>query len=140
MAAKTATELGLNVVLLKKRQEIGEPIRCAEGVSQRSELRDLITVQPDWISTKVNGVRLHSPNNDNVFMTGDNRDEVGGYILERITFDRGLALQAACAGAEVLVKTQATGLIRKDDLCTVSVIWQDRSMGWMSPGWICETC
>ena len=67
MAAKTAAESGLNVVLLEKRQEIGEPIRCAEGVSIRSELRELITVQPDWISTEVNGVKLHSPNNDNVF-------------------------------------------------------------------------
>ena len=124
MAAKTAAELGLNVVLLEKRQEIGEPIRCAEGVSQRSELRELINVQPDWISTEVNGVRLHSPNNDNVSMTMDNRKEVGGYILERKTFDRGLALQAACAGAEVLVKTRAIGLIRKDSLCTVSVICQ----------------
>jgi len=124
MAAKTAAELGLNVVLLEKRQEIGEPIRCAEGVSQRSELRELINVQPDWISTEINGVRLHSPNNDNVSMTMDNREEVGGYILERKTFDRGLALQAACAGSEVLVKTRATGLIRRDSLCTVSVICQ----------------
>ena len=124
MAAKTAAELGLNVVLLEKRQEIGEPIRCAEGVSQRSELRELINVQPDWISTEINGVRLHSPNNDNVSMTMDNREEVGGYILERKTFDRGLALQAAFAGAKVLVKTRAIGLIRKDSLCTVSVICQ----------------
>lgn len=42
MAAKTAAESGLKVVLLEKRQEIGEPIRCAEGVNTRSELRDLI--------------------------------------------------------------------------------------------------
>jgi digeranylgeranylglycerophospholipid reductase len=124
MAAKTAAESGLNVVLLEKRQEIGEPIRCAEGVSIRSELRELITVQPDWISTEVNGVKLHSPNNDNCFMTVDNGGKEGGYILERKIFDRGLALQAACAGAKVLVKTRAIGLIRKDGLCTVSVICQ----------------
>jgi digeranylgeranylglycerophospholipid reductase len=124
MAAKTAAELGLNVVLLEKRQEIGEPIRCAEGVSHRSELSELIRVQPDWISNEINGVRLHSPNNDNVFTTVDNGKGEGGYILERKSFDRGLALQAACAGVKVLVKTRATGLIRKDDLCTVSAICQ----------------
>ncbi|MDD1749626.1 MAG: NAD(P)/FAD-dependent oxidoreductase [Methanothrix sp.] len=121
MAAKAAAESGLNVVLLEKRQEIGEPIRCAEGVSIRSELSELIKVQPDWISTEVNGVRMYSPNNDNVFTTVDNRGGEGGYILERKTFDRGLALQAACAGAKVLVKTRATGLIWKDGLpCGVS--------------------
>jgi digeranylgeranylglycerophospholipid reductase len=122
MAAKTAAEAGLNVVLLEKRQEIGEPIRCAEGVSIRSELRELIEVQPSWISTEVKGIRMYSPNGCNVFITEDNGGEEGGYVLERKTFDRGLALQAASAGVEVMVKTRATGLIRKDGLSVVSVI------------------
>jgi digeranylgeranylglycerophospholipid reductase len=124
MAARTAAKLGLDVVLLEKRQEIGEPIRCAEGVSFRSELSELITVQPDWISTKVNGVRLHSPNNDNVFRTAESGGEAGGYILERKNFDRGLASLAAVAGAKIMVKTRAIGLIRKNGLCTVSAISQ----------------
>ncbi len=124
MAARAAAESGLNVVLLEKRQEIGEPIRCAEGVSIRSELSDLIRVQPDWISNEVNGVRIHSPNNDNVSMTVECNGVGGGYILERKNFDRGLALQAAGAGARVLVKTRATGLIRKDGLWRVSSICQ----------------
>jgi digeranylgeranylglycerophospholipid reductase len=63
-------------------------------------------------------------NNDNVFMTVDNSGEEGGYILDGKTFDRGLAHQAASAGAKVLVKTKATGLIRKDGLCRVSAICQ----------------
>jgi len=128
MAAKTAAESGLKVVLLEKRQEIGEPIRCAEGVSIRSELRDLITVQPDWVSTEVDGVKLHSPNNDNVFMNVSGGAEGGGYVLERKNFDRGLALQAACAGAEVLIKTQATGLVRKEGQFTVSAISRGESL------------
>jgi digeranylgeranylglycerophospholipid reductase len=57
-------------------------------------------------------------------MTVDNGGEEGGYILDGKTFDRGLALQAASAGAKVLVKTRATGLIRKDGLCRVSAICQ----------------
>ena len=35
-AARTAAEAGLDVVLLEKRQEIGEPVRCAEGLSIRA--------------------------------------------------------------------------------------------------------
>ncbi len=34
MTAKAAAEAGLDVVMLEKRQEIGDPIRCAEGVSK----------------------------------------------------------------------------------------------------------
>jgi len=133
MAAKTAVESGLNVVLLEKRQEIGEPIRCAEGVSIRSELSELIKVQPDWISAEVNGVRMHSPNDDNVSMTVDRNGEGGGYILERKNFDRGLALQAAKSGAMVLVKTRATGLIRKEGQWRVSAICQGEHLQIVAP-------
>ena len=31
-AARRAAEVGLSVLLLEKRQEIGSPVRCAEGV------------------------------------------------------------------------------------------------------------
>ena len=34
IAAKTAAEKGLDVLLIEKRQEIGDPVRCAEGVNK----------------------------------------------------------------------------------------------------------
>ena len=37
IAARTAAESGLNVLLIEKNQEIGVPVRCAEGVSKRVE-------------------------------------------------------------------------------------------------------
>jgi hypothetical protein len=33
VAAKTAADRGLNVLLIEKKQEIGEPVRCAEGMT-----------------------------------------------------------------------------------------------------------
>jgi digeranylgeranylglycerophospholipid reductase len=49
-AARTAAEAGLGVLLVEKRQEIGSPVRCAEGVGH-----DLLTpfIAPNhrWIST-----------------------------------------------------------------------------------------
>ena len=123
MAAKTAAEAGLDVVLLEKRQEIGEPIRCAEGVSIRSELKELIDVELSWISTEIQGARMHSPNGDSIFTTGV-KGEGGGYILDRKIFDRGLAIRAARSGAQVLVKTRATGLTRKDGQLIVSAVCQ----------------
>lgn len=123
MAAKTAAEAGLDVFLLEKRQEIGEPIRCAEGVSIRSELKELIDVEPSWISTEIQGARMHSPNGDSIFTTGV-KGEGGGYILDRKIFDRGLATRAARSGAVVLVKTRATGLTRKNGQIIVSAVCQ----------------
>jgi digeranylgeranylglycerophospholipid reductase len=37
-----------------------------------------------------------------------------GYVLERKVFDRALAYEAAMAGADVMVKTRATGLVIED--------------------------
>ncbi len=120
MAAKSAAEAGLDVLILEKRQEIGEPIRCAEGVAIRSELRELIDIEPSWISNEVKGVRLYSPDGSSVFTTEENGGEEGGYILERKTFDRGLALRAEECGAKLMIKTRATGLARTGERFMVS--------------------
>lgn len=56
-AAKAGAERGLEVLLLEKRQEIGSPVRCAEGIN-----RDLLLafVEPDerWISAEVDKSRI----------------------------------------------------------------------------------
>jgi 2,3-di-O-geranylgeranylglyceryl phosphate reductase (EC 1.3.99.-) len=112
MAAKTAAEKGLNVLLIEKRQEIGSPIRCAEGVGKKSFKKFFPVIKDEWISTKMVGVRIYSPDGTLVEIS-DNR--AVGYILERKIFDRDLACMAADAGADVFTKTRATDLIIKDN-------------------------
>ncbi|MBN1235446.1 MAG: NAD(P)/FAD-dependent oxidoreductase [Methanotrichaceae archaeon] len=111
MAAKTAASAGLKVVMLEKRQEIGDPVRCAEGVSMKG-LNRMVKPEPKWISSVVKGARIYAPDGKRVVMSESSSGN--GYILERKVFDRGLAMQAAQAGAKVLVKTRALGLLRKD--------------------------
>jgi digeranylgeranylglycerophospholipid reductase len=134
MAARVAAEAGLKVVLLEKRQEIGEPVRCAEGVSVRSELRQFIDPEPGWIATEVKGARLYSPSGDTVCITEDNGGPEGGYVLERKAFDRGLAARAALSGAEVLVKTRAVGLIVENGVpCGISAMRMGEPLKIMAP-------
>ncbi len=111
-AARTAAEAGLDVVLLEKRQEIGEPVRCAEGLSIRPELAGLFRLRPEWISTRVRGARFYAPCGSSITVV--EQQGCAGYVLERKLYDRGLAIEAARAGARVLVKTAATGLERKN--------------------------
>jgi len=120
MAARMAAEAGLDVVLLEKRQEIGEPVRCAEGVSIRSEHAEIIRLRPEWISTKVKGAKLYAPGGSSLII--GEQQGCTGYVLERKLFDRGLAIEAARAGARVLVKTAATGLKRDGSSTTVSAL------------------
>jgi len=104
MAAKTAAEAGLSVLLLEKRQEIGSPVRCAEGVG-RDQLIAFIEPDPRCIAAEVNKAEITT-------IAGGEKETLRatdghGYILERRVFDRVLAERAAKAGAEVRVKTQS---------------------------------
>jgi digeranylgeranylglycerophospholipid reductase len=122
MAAKTAAQAGLKVIMLEKRQEIGDPVRCAEGVSKRALCRMMLP-EPEWICSEVKGARIYAPDGKSIVMSEDKSGGEVGYVLERKVFDRGLAMQAAQAGAKVLVKTRGLGLLRKDGaICGVSAL------------------
>ncbi|MBN1134842.1 MAG: NAD(P)/FAD-dependent oxidoreductase [Methanosarcinaceae archaeon] len=113
IAARTAAQKGLDVLLIEKRQEIGDPVRCGEGVKKMSIRRH---IEPDyrWICADVKGSRIFSPNGTKVEMSESISGGEVGYVLERKVFDRALAYEAAMAGAEINVKTRATGLVIED--------------------------
>jgi digeranylgeranylglycerophospholipid reductase len=112
IAAREAARLGLSVLLLEKRQEIGSPVRCAEGIAH-----ELLVpfIEPDsrWISAVVSKAQITIEDAATVTGQAEGRQ---GYILERRVFDRVLAEEAAQAGAQVMVKTAATGLLLEDDV------------------------
>ena len=108
LAAKTAAEKGLKVLLLEKRQEIGEPVRCAEAITAKG-LASFMEPDPKWISARIRRARFFSPSGRCIEFKDRNTDVA--YILDRKLFDRDLARMAASSGADVYTKTQATGLI-----------------------------
>jgi digeranylgeranylglycerophospholipid reductase len=114
IAAKTAAEKGLDVLLIEKRQEIGDPVRCAEGVSKQY-LKKHVEIDKKWICADLKGSRIYAPDGTKIEMAEEIAGGEVGYVLERKIFDRALAENAAKAGAEVRVKTRATGLIIEDD-------------------------
>jgi geranylgeranyl reductase family len=113
IAAKTAAQKGLSVLMIEKRQEIGDPVRCAEGVS-KIWLRKHIEPDHRWICADVKGSRIYSPDGTMIEMAEEIAGGEVGYVLERKIFDRALAYESAKAGAEVMVKTRATDLIMEN--------------------------
>lgn len=113
ITAKTCAEGGLDVLMIEKRQEIGDPVRCAEGVGKDALIKH---IAPDkrWIAAEVKGSRIIAPDGTEILMSGDAAMKDVGYTLERKVFDRVLAQKAAMAGAEVMVKTRATGLLKNN--------------------------
>ncbi|WP_456467997.1 digeranylgeranylglycerophospholipid reductase [Archaeoglobus sp.] len=113
MAAKTAAEFGLEVLLVEKRQEIGTPVRCAEGISKEN-IERFFEVDKKWIAAEVTGAKIYAPDKTEVVMSEEIAGNEVGYVLERKIFDRHVARLAAKAGAEVYVKTAAVDFERRD--------------------------
>lgn len=98
------------MLLLEKRQEIGSPVRCAEGINREMLLR-FLEPEEAWICAEVDESQIVNAD------TGEAQSFAGGevgYVLERRLFDRALAERAAVAGAHVMVKSAVHGLVIDD--------------------------
>lgn len=111
VTAKRAAAEGLEVLMVERNQEIGVPVRCAEGVNKAIE--QFVTPDKRWISAEVKGANIYAPDGTKVVLSGSKMEEVG-YVLERRLFDKFLAHEAARAGAEIRLKTEAIGIIEED--------------------------
>ena len=103
MAALTAAENRLSVLLVERDRTIGIPVRCAEAVDEKG-LSEFFTPDPSWIASEINGYSLIAPDGTVVHM------DIGaqkGFILERLVFDRMIAECAACAGASIMTGVEA---------------------------------
>ena len=59
MAALTAAENGLGVLLVERDQTIGHPVRCAEAVDHTG-LSEFFTPDPSWVASEIKGYSLIS--------------------------------------------------------------------------------
>lgn len=112
-AAEAAARRGAETLLLEKRSEIGTPVRCGEGVA-KGWLEELgLPPSREFVAHELLGSRVISPDGTPLVLDHGPSSK-GGYVLERDLFDRYLAKRAAKAGAGLMVKTAAVGLLRDD--------------------------
>ncbi len=107
--AINAAEAGLKVVVLDKKQEIGSPVRCAEGLGMDAVEMLLNAGLPDsekWKGWKVSGAYLYAPNGKSVYVPGD------GYVVERTMMEKEMAKAAARKGAKILARHDVYDVIK----------------------------
>jgi digeranylgeranylglycerophospholipid reductase len=114
MAAKFAARGGMRTLLIEKRQEIGSPVRCAEGVSKDWMADCDVTFDPSWVACMPEGARIFSPNGTCAYVGAERAGNEVGVVLERHLFDKALARDAARAGAEILLKTHASDVLQSN--------------------------
>ncbi|GBE55355.1 MAG TPA: NAD(P)/FAD-dependent oxidoreductase [Euryarchaeota archaeon] len=105
--AKAAAEAGADVLVLEKRQEIGAPKRCGEGLSVNGPA--ILGFEPSkrWCINDIWGANVIAPNGEKV--TARYNEQVG-WVIERKMFDKYLAIEAAKAGADINTRAEVTGL------------------------------
>ncbi|HYB79176.1 MAG TPA: NAD(P)/FAD-dependent oxidoreductase [Thermoplasmata archaeon] len=113
MTAKWAAKGGAKVMMIEKRQEIGSPVRCGEGMS-KAWLADVGIKPGRWINVEVEGARIFSPSEKAFEINEKQAGNEVGYVVERDEFDKQLAIDAANAGTDVVLKTAAVGMLKEN--------------------------
>jgi len=96
-AALEAVKYGAKVLLIEKKKIIGEPIQCAEFIPKL--ILSKVEISRDSIVQEIKGMRTYLPNGECV------ESYLPGYMLNRSTFDKELAMKAADSRVEVSINT-----------------------------------
>ncbi len=109
-AARFAAAGGARTLMIEKRQEIGTPVRCGEGIGQG--WLEAVGLAPDraFVAHAIEALRVVAPDGATLTVPSVGGGK-GGYVVERDLFDRQLAKEASRAGAEIRIKTSARGLL-----------------------------
>lgn len=118
LAARTAAEKGLSVMMIEARPQVGVPVRCGEMMPSLQEIKDmfqglrdpesLFEVPDDLVLREVDGIRLTAPNDRKWLIPWT------GYTTDRDRFDQRLADLAVEAGANLVKPCRFERLSAKD--------------------------
>jgi len=114
VTARFAAESGAKVLIIERRQEVGVPVLCGEGISRKIDEWDMLDGKR-WIAGKMEGARIYSPDGTMVKLSADVAGNETGYVIYRDIFDQELARQAIKAGAKIMMNTTVVGLLKDKD-------------------------
>ncbi|MEW6142880.1 MAG: NAD(P)/FAD-dependent oxidoreductase [Chloroflexota bacterium] len=111
-AARTASQKGARVIVIEEHRVIGLPRHCAGRLQGSTFTEEIVrSVDPRVILAKCRARRFYSPSGG--LILEEPILAKSAYMLVRDEFDRELARLAAEAGAEFVLNTRVTGLIRE---------------------------
>jgi digeranylgeranylglycerophospholipid reductase len=112
IALREFAKQGFTVLGIDRKQELGWPKRCAEGVSDEGLAFCGVKPDPAWAYGRIEGAAIYAPSGKRVVLEDES---TYGWVVERKIFEKHLARDAILAGAKVMVKTQAVGLLKTRD-------------------------
>ena len=115
LAARTAAEKGVQVILLEEHPRVGHPVYCAEGLSLNGIKDAGVEPKPPIVCQEITKARVYAPDMNFVELTSSNWN---GFVLNRDVFDRTLSENAVEAGADLMTSTRVIDVIRNGDAVT----------------------
>jgi len=112
--ARYAAMNDANVLMIEKRQEIGSPVRCGEGIGKALLEKIDLELNKRWIANEVLGARVISPNGSVLTLTERMAGGETGYVIYRDVFDKELAKIAAKEGVDIMLKTSAMSILKEN--------------------------
>jgi len=113
VTARFAAEAGAKVLMIERRPEVGVPVLCGEGISQKVDNFKVLE-GTRWMAKKMDGARIFSPNGTMVTLSAEYAGSETGYVLYRDIFDQELAQGAVRKGVKLMVNTGAVDLMKKN--------------------------
>jgi digeranylgeranylglycerophospholipid reductase len=107
MAARALAASGFRTAILDKKKVVGEPVQCAEGVSEFGLTSNGIRPRDEWSMQRVRGAKCVAPNGKWFYIT-----RLPGFAIDRPAFDRWIVQGAVDAGALLRTATRVTAVSR----------------------------
>src|SRR2546430_10421751 len=108
-AARQRAAAGFQAALLDKKKVVGEPVQCAEGVSEFGLESNGLRPREEWIAQRVSGAKAVAPNGKWFYIT-----RLPGYAIDRPAFDRWIVDGAVDNGADLRTSSRVTAISPHD--------------------------
>ena len=117
LTARELAKNGNSVLIVEEHKQVGIPEHC-DGLVSKKALKDL-SISPDdeFIQTKINDVKLHSPSENELYVNSENLQMI---VLNRSKFDQHLANNVAQLGCEIYNSTTVQNIEDHDDYSVVN--------------------
>jgi digeranylgeranylglycerophospholipid reductase len=102
-----------NALILDKKQEIGSPVMCGEGIARKAMERQGIKPDPSWISVTIDSIQTIMPDGKSF---GEFQNEPG-YVLDRTKFEKFLASKCKC---KIQLNTKIVNVELKNDIYEIT--------------------
>jgi len=117
-SAEQLAKRGLSVLCLDKKQEIGVPKQCGEGLGLGHIERLGLKPNKKWAVAPMTGAVLYAPSGKEIDI---DFGRTVGYVLERKQFEKELAKKAAKEGAVIRLRSNVTEVKRENGGVKVKV-------------------